>query len=59
VTNFAAVGSTLDHWLGSDSIDKIVPKHDLMACNTLCLPSISEQALAAGCFDPRGFFRGF
>ena len=40
----------------SDSIDKIVPKHDLMACNTLCLPSISEQALAAGRFDPRGFF---
>ncbi len=56
VTNLAAVRLDSGPLARSDSIDKIVPKHDLMACNTLCLPSISEQALAAGRFDPGGFF---
>ena len=31
--------------IGQDRlIDKTVPKHDLMACKSRCLPSISEQA---------------
>src|SRR5829696_9368667 len=40
-------------------IDKTVPKHDLMACNTLCLPFNPKQVSAAGRSVRAAFLRGF
>jgi cold shock protein len=40
-------------------VDKTVPKHDLMACFTLCLPSIPESGRPSDTESGRLFFMGF